>query len=817
MPVVVLPYALCALAVRGEGLGRIEVMPEQVIAHLTRYMTGACVEDVNHEVYGGIYSQMLFGESFQEPALTTLEGFEAYGGVWLPTEDGLLAEAGPGPKLLYQGEPFGDGVVGVEVRFMDAAEGNAGLILRVNRPGIGADRFDGYEVSLDPARQVVVLGKHRQDWQPLAEAPTKVPVAEWIALTVELMGGSIAVSVDGHRVMTYDDTHAPLPRGGVGLRTWQRAAAFRGLWIDAGTGREGIPFEEPASRGVAGPVSAMWRPFHTGDARGEVSIETAEPFVGRQSQRLTYLGGRGTVGLENRGLNRQGLAFRGGRPYEGILWVRADLPITLGVGLESAMGEVTFAGVRLSVPVGEWTRLTFELTPNADSRDARFSVTLAEPGTVTLGYAYLGPKEWGLFKGLPCRRDVVDTLIRQGISVLRYGGCMAEAPEYRWKSMIGPRDRRQPYQGFWYPYSTNGWGIIDFMDLCEAAGFEMVPCFMIDETPEDMADFVEYAKGGPETPWGARRVADGHPEPYRLRYIQLGNEETVDEEYWRRFRPLAESIWDMDPEVIIVVGDFAYNDPIQDPYHFTGAPTITSLAAHKKILDLAEQHGREVWFDVHVWSEVPQEQTGIAPLPSLAAALEQLSPRAEFRIAVFELNAVRHDVGRALANARSINRLERMGDLVRMVCSANCLQVDGQNDNGWDQGLVFLNPEKVWVQPPAYVTQMVSRRYLPLCVEATVTGAPSLDVTAKTDAAGSVLQLQVVNHGPSAQGCHIELSGFQRASRQIEWAMLTGDLEATNTAEDTEAVVPTEGVVRQPRDTLMWEFPAYSFTILRLR
>lgn len=65
------------------------------------------------------------------------------------------------------------------------------------------------------------------------------------------------------------------------------------------------------------------------------------------------------------------------------------------------------------------------------------------------------------------------------------------APEYRWKKMVGPPDRRPPYRGFWYPYSTNGWGILDFLNLCEAMGIAGIPAFNLNETPQDMADFVQ--------------------------------------------------------------------------------------------------------------------------------------------------------------------------------------------------------------------------------------------------------------------------------------------------------------------------------------
>ena len=151
---------------------------------------------------------------------------------------------------------------------------------------------------------------------------------------------------------------------------------------------------------------------------------------------------------------------------------------------------------------------------------------LKQPGRIALGYAFLQPGDWGRFKGLPVRKDVAEGLLTQGITVLRYGGLMNNAPEYRWKKALGPRDLRQPYKGYWYPQTndkpaefaskapltSNGFGIIDFMNFCEAAKILGIPAFnVMEETPQDMADFVEYANGSADTTWGKRRVEDGIP------------------------------------------------------------------------------------------------------------------------------------------------------------------------------------------------------------------------------------------------------------------------------------------------------------------
>ena len=121
-----------------------------------------------------------------------------------------------------------------------------------------------------------------------------------------------------------------------------------------------------------------------------------------------------------------------------------------------------------------------------------------------------------------------------------------------------------------------------------------------------------------------------------------------------------------------------------------------------KILDLARGAGREVWFDVHIWNHNPRDARGpIAALATLDAALARLSPGADYRLCVLEENATSHAVRRAVAHGETINGLMRMGGRVRIVCAANALQPDGQNDNGWDQGLLFLNPSRAWLQPPS--------------------------------------------------------------------------------------------------------------------
>ena len=136
---------------------------------------------------------------------------------------------------------------------------------------------------------------------------------------------------------------------------------------------------------------------------------------------------------------------------------------------------------------------------------------------------------------------------------------MVNVPGYRWKNMIGDPDKRPPYRGNWYPYSTNGFGIEDFLKFCEAARIEPAFAINIEETPQDAADLVDYLNGPVTTAWGRKRAENGHPQPYKVHYIEIGNEEVIGADdpaayahYAARFRALYAAMHPRDPGLRLV-------------------------------------------------------------------------------------------------------------------------------------------------------------------------------------------------------------------------------------------------------------------------
>jgi len=293
----------------------------------------------------------------------------------------------------------------------------------------------------------------------------------------------------------------------------------------------------------------------------------------------------------------------------------------------------------------------------------------------------------------------------------------------------------------------------------------------------------------------------------------------VDEKYAARFEALAKTIWAKDKEVVLIVGDFVYGSAIRDPLKFSGAFSgITSLAGQQKIIRLAKQHGREVWFDVHVGTDGPRPDAAFAGMFSFVSALERIADGARFQVAVFEFNAGNHSQKRALANSLAINAIERDGR-IPIAASANCLQPDRQNDNGWDQGLLFLNPSRVWLQPPGYVTQVVARNYQPKLVGCEVSGQKgNLDANAKLSEDGKTLVLQVVNPTDTAVTVRIRITGFTPIKPEAQATDLSGPLDAINLAGKTDAIVPRQNAWERQinNGSTIRTFPACSFTVLRL-
>ncbi len=777
-----------------------------VINHVTPWLYGSCIEDVNHEIYGGLYDQKLFGEGFEEPpAATNFAGWTAYGGAWRADGRACRVAADPGGKLVWDGPDFADGTVEADIEMPGTGGGNAGLLVRVQHPAVGADSFTGYEVSLSASSQQLILGKHRQDWRPLESVAARIEAGRWHHLRVVLEGPRVRIFEGGSTLPSIDftDTDAPILTGRMALRTWNAEAGYQNIRIQTGRAVIQSPFQ--ALPGYS--VSGRWDAIQTGGAAANFLHDDSRPFNGAYCQRIQHGPGTGRAGIANRGLNRWGIAVKQGQTFAGRIYFRArglQGPVT--VALQSADGKRTYAARAFRHITGDWAKYPFTLTSDASDRSARFAVWIDRPGTLWADQAVLMGVGAERFHGLPIRADIADALVRGGVTFLRYGGTMVNAPGYRWKNMVGGPDRRPPYAGHWYPYSTNGFGIVDFLNFCEAGRIESAFAINAEETPQDAADLVDYVNGPATTVWGKKRADGGHPRPYHVRYIEIGNEEVLGGDdpaayahYSDRFMQLARAMHGRDSRLNLVCAAWWRPD----------SPSVEKV--FKAI------NGECACWDLHVGADDVRSGAGVdEQLTRMQRRFEEWVLGTAMHAVIFEENGSLHDMQRALGHASVLNAVRRHGDFVLADCPANCLQPWRQNDNGWDQGQIFFTPDHVWAMPPYYAQQMASRNSLPLLVQSSVEGGGDLDVTATRSRDGKTLTLSVVNPGAAPRRTVLSLAGFAgcRASAQA-WT-LAGDPQAVNPPDGLETTRTREAVIRTAGTKFAYAFPANSYTILRL-
>jgi alpha-L-arabinofuranosidase len=606
--------------------------------------------------------------------------------------------------------------------------------------------------------------------------------------------GTVTISVDPSRVVTHDTRSLT----GSCIEDVNHEI-YGGLYDQKIFGGS---FEEaPSKDGVSG----MWDPIATGSTPASFLHDPVEPFNGSFSQRITHGVGGGTVGVANRGLNRSGIAVDKGRTYVGGVYLRSQsFDGLVTVALQRPDGARTYARTTIRYAGRSWSKYAFTLKSNATDPNARFAVWIDKPGTLWVDQAVLMDDAAHRFHGLPIRADIANAMVDEGVTFLRYGGSMTNAPEYRWKNMIGDPDRRSPYRGTWYPYSSNGFGIFDFLNFCEAAHIDAAFAINIDETPQDASDLADYLTAPASNRWGRRRAQDGHPAPYLVRYIEIGNEEGLGGDdaptYWNyinRFHALARAIHSCDPSLKLVCAAW-------------WRPDSPNVEAVFKAID-----GEAAAWDLHIGGDDLRTGDEVdRDLPRMQQRFHEWNPKTSMKAVIFEENGGRHDMQRALGHAGVLNAVRRHGDFVMADCPANCLQPWHENDNGWDQGQVFFTPDRVWFMPPAYAQQMASRTYEPLCVESRVSGSTDLSATATRSVDGKTLVISVVNVGAIPATASIEVGGF-RASAAESWT-LSGNLDAVNTPSTPHSIRPKYGRIEIHGNAFAHAFPAHSYAVIRL-
>lgn len=803
----------------------ITVEANNVTNSITPYLHGSNIEDVNHEIYGGFYEQRIFGESFEEPAVrVNFKDWKRYTGFWIAngTEDAGIAirpgrnttrlmgpknipvgvEPDESAKLIYSPIALDSGTVAVDLKFSGKGNGNGGLLIGVKKAGAGADNFTGYEISLARDGKKIVLGYHNNDFRLIKEVGVDVNPESWNRLFVTVENNSLHIKLNNSKdpVISWNPDNAGTLKGKVGIRTWQSDIDFRKAQIN----NQVIPLTVPEHQ----QISYNWDAIEDSKVKAVFSLDTLEALNGRQSQIIEFISGKGRAGISNRGLNRWGIAVEPRHTLEGSLWVKSGSlkgPVT--IALENIDGTVTYSSKELKPRKKGWQKYDFTFEPTITDNNARFVIYLNGKGKCWIDQVRLGSTAINRFHGLPVRKDIGEAIQKEGVKFLRYAGTMVNAPEYKFSNMIGPVDKRPPYTGHWNKYSTNGFGIEEFLQYCEAA--DIVPVFTIniEESPAGVAYMVEYLNGDTLTTGGKQRMLNGHLSPYGVKYIEIGNEEVIFEgdddklyqHYIDRFLLLAESIHSKDAQIQLV--NSAWWRP--------GSPNMERV--------FKALNGKAAYWDLHV--DADQADSGIKTYKILKEMQEDFyrwDPQSAMKVAVFEENGGLHNLQRALGHATTLNAIRKMGDFVLTSTPANGLQPDGENDNSWDQGQIFFTADKVWGQPPFYAQQMAAATNQPLLLKTSATG--SLDVTATRSEDGNTLVLHVVNLSNATKTSELVLQEFLNRRQTAVAYTLTGQLADENTVDNPEKIKVDISEIKIPANgNIEYTFKPYSYTILEFK
>lgn len=565
-------------------------------------------------------------------------------------------------------------------------------------------------------------------------------------------------------------------------------------------------------------ISKYWSKMLLGSPQYNYElVHDGEAYIGRQTQTFCFKGGSGEVGLTNHGLYRMGIRFDKGKSYDGILRIKSDSPETVYISLRDEKGTVIAEEPYSLKGDGSYERVQFKLVPDADVTRGSFGISLKKPGKIELGFAFLQPGEWGRVKGYPIRKMFVDVLKKQGIAAFRYNGSMvdvgADTYLYRWKKMIGPIDeRRVTLRSGFNLYATHSFGFEEMLQAAEVIDAVAIIGMSMDESYEDIRDFVEYVNGDATTRWGALRAKYGHREPYRLKYIQVDNERPITRGYIECVKKFAEAAWEVDPEMSIMTSlNIGRGYTKGTPEYKLASDMVSWFISKGKQDKLAwDPHysGTRSFADT---KDLFENEMGIV----LQRELAQDFPGFKLNLHPMEENGSRCDWDRGLAHANNWNTLQRYGDCFRMLGTANTFQPHGLHYI-WDQGRIHYTADTIWFQPSAHIDEMMIKTWKPNVV-ATSTSDEALDITAKINDSKTEMTLYVVNLSDQPREAILNIDNFRYKSK-VE-VQTIGDCELTefNTYENKDNVVfkPSQAVFS--RKNTKYTFPKYSYTVITLR
>jgi alpha-N-arabinofuranosidase len=584
----------------------------------------------------------------------------------------------------------------------------------------------------------------------------------------------------------------------------------------------------------------------------DVSMDATAPYVGNHSP-VVHLAGTSPRGIAQSGLS---LARKG---YTGRIVVAADPTAELSATLIWGAGEHE----RQTVPISagrDWSTVPLKFTCRAETTAGRLEIVGTGTGTFRVGAVSLMPAD--NVKGF--RADTMALMKEMDCRMLRMpGGNFVSG--YDWQNTIGNPDKRPPVMDpQWHAVQPNDVGVDELLQMCrEILGVEPEWCVNTGfGEARSGAELVEYVNGATDTPWGGMRAANGHPEPYKVRYWNVGNEmyghwqlgHMALDQYVIKHNLFADAMRKADPSIYIIVpGGFVDEMTTgQGIVDNSGSPLVQygsdrdwaggmlqhcwgkfdALATHayppeNKHFDLATGKNVEIEQTLVEWAQAPAQR-----IATMADCWEEYKKRFpelnQGTVKVFFDEWAYHfqpDFKGCLAIARAFHEFFRHSDFIEMTgftMATNWLNFDRTHSVVNAYGRVFQLYNRHFGRIPIAVTgnSPVPPPKYPIGGDQPKVNTGSdtwpLDVSAALTADRKALIVAVVNATEESHRLRLAVQGFRKASRGRCWKLVAPGLDAQNTVGKPPAVLIRESgfdprarsITAAPTSIVLYEFAA---------
>lgn len=551
--------------------------------------------------------------------------------------------------------------------------------------------------------------------------------------------------------------------------------------------------------------------------------------------RISIGEGEKMFGLSNEGF--RGMGIKKGMTYHFSVSSRQAEGSTIKMRIEvvNSSGEM-IGTTNLAPDAKNWQKYTVSFTANATEQKAKMNIWFEGKGALDLDMISLFPDD--TWKNRPCglRADLVQLLADMKPGFLRFpGGCIVEGREletrYQWKKTVGNVDDRQMIVNRWNTefahrltpdyFQTFGLGFFEYFQLAEDLGAEplpilscgmacqfntaeVVPMDQLDPYIQDALDLIEFANGSAETKWGKRRIQMGHPAPFNLKMIGVGNEQWGTQ-YIERYIIFAKAIKEKYPEIRIVSG----TGPSPDGKSFEyAAAELKKLKA-----EIVDEHyyANPEWFHKNAtrYDNYDRNSYKIFAGEYAAQSVKTCSPKNQ------------NNWECALAEAAFMTGLERNAEVVQLCSYAPLFaHVEGWQ---WTPDLIWFDNLKSFGTANYYVQKLFSNNkgtqvLSILQDDKPLTGQDGLYASAAFDQKPSEIILKLVNSSARTQQTHITLENSGKLiSRGKIILMKSDNLQAANSLSQPSLVIPVEQELTIKGKIISQSLAPYSFTLIRIK